>query len=106
MTCAQVLSLIEENTAAALHYGIDRVFEEPNTVVYYNMGASAVQVRRALSAPYMRGRYLSLPTWCPHLCRRAGVRRHVLRLPGELQMGGWVDVRRRGRRRSCPLTCL
>ena len=44
----QVLSLIEENTAAALHYGIDRVFEEPNTVVYYNMGASAVQEVRAL----------------------------------------------------------
>ena len=32
-------SLIEENTAAALHYGIDRVFEEPKTILYYNMGA-------------------------------------------------------------------
>ena len=61
MCLPQVLSLIEENTAAALHYGIDRVFEEPNTVVYYNMGASAVQVRRALSAPYLGRRYLSLP---------------------------------------------
>ena len=40
----RVLSLIEENTAAALHYGIDRVFEEPKTILYYNMGASAVQV--------------------------------------------------------------
>jgi hypoxia up-regulated 1 len=40
----RVLSLIEENTAAALHYGIDRVFEEPKTVLYYNMGASSVQV--------------------------------------------------------------
>ncbi len=40
----RVLSLIEENTAAALHYGIDRVFEEPHTIVYYNMGASTTQV--------------------------------------------------------------
>ena len=30
----RVLSLIEENTAAALHYGIDRVFEEPKTILY------------------------------------------------------------------------
>lgn len=40
----KVLSLIEENTAAALHYGIDRVFEQPQTVLYYNMGAGSVQV--------------------------------------------------------------
>lgn len=40
----KVLSLIEENTAAALHYGIDRVFEQPSTVLYYNMGAGSVQV--------------------------------------------------------------
>ena len=73
-----MLSLIEENTAAALHYGIDRVFEEPNTVVYYNMGASAVQV--------------SVATYSAYQVR--------------LQMGGRADVRRRGRRRSCPLTCL
>lgn len=39
-----ILSLIEENTAAALHYGIDRVFEEPKTVLYYNLGAGSVQV--------------------------------------------------------------
>ncbi len=40
----RVLSLIDENTAAALHYGIDRVYEEPYNVLLYNMGASAVQV--------------------------------------------------------------
>merc|ERR1719502_723016 len=40
----RVLSLIEENTAAALNYGIDRVFEEPHTVLYYNMGANSLQV--------------------------------------------------------------
>ena len=44
--------MIEENTAAALHYGIDRVFEEPNTVIYYNMGASAVQVSIATYSSY------------------------------------------------------
>jgi hypoxia up-regulated 1 len=40
----RVLSLVEENTAAALHYSIDRVYEEPYTVLFYNMGASSVQV--------------------------------------------------------------
>jgi hypoxia up-regulated 1 len=40
----KVLSLIEENTAAALHYGIDNIFETPQTVLYYNMGAGSVQV--------------------------------------------------------------
>lgn len=40
----KVLSLIEENTAAALHYGIDRTFDQPQTVLYYNMGAGSVQV--------------------------------------------------------------
>ena len=40
----KVLSLIEENTAAALHYGMDRTFEEPTVVMYYNMGAGSVQV--------------------------------------------------------------
>jgi hypoxia up-regulated 1 len=40
----RVLSLIEENTAAALHYGIDRVFDKPHTILYYNMGASSIQV--------------------------------------------------------------
>lgn len=39
-----VLSLIEENTAAALNYGMDRNFDEPTTVLFYNMGASSVQV--------------------------------------------------------------
>lgn len=44
MADLNVLSLIEENTAAALHYGVDRVFEQPETVVFYNMGAASVQV--------------------------------------------------------------
>jgi len=39
----KVLSLIEDNTAAALHYGKDNVFEN-TTVLYYNMGSSSTQV--------------------------------------------------------------
>jgi hypoxia up-regulated 1 len=39
-----VLALIDETTAAGLHYGIDRIEEEPQNVLFYNMGASALQV--------------------------------------------------------------
>jgi hypoxia up-regulated 1 len=40
-----VLGLIEENTAAALHYAMDKSFEDREQVLlFYNMGASAVQV--------------------------------------------------------------
>lgn len=39
-----VLALIDENTAAGLHYGIDRIDDEPVNVLFYNMGASALQV--------------------------------------------------------------
>lgn len=39
-----VLSLIEENTAAALHFGMDRSADEaPKTLLLYNMGAGGVQ---------------------------------------------------------------
>merc|ERR1712038_2252116 len=39
-----VLALIDENTAAGLHFGIDRIDETPQNFVFYNMGASALQV--------------------------------------------------------------
>lgn len=39
-----VLALIDENTAAGLHYGIDRIEDEPQNIMFYNMGASALQV--------------------------------------------------------------
>ena len=39
-----VLALIDENTAAGLHYGIDRIDDEPQNIMFYNMGASALQV--------------------------------------------------------------
>jgi hypoxia up-regulated 1 len=41
-----ILTLIEENTAAALHYGIDRVFDTPYNVLFYNMGAGSTQVHK------------------------------------------------------------
>ena len=44
MADLNVLSLIDENTAAAVHFGIDRVFDEPHNVLIYNMGASMIQV--------------------------------------------------------------
>lgn len=47
----KVLSLIEDNTAAALQYGKDNVFEN-KTVLYYNMGASATQVTVAQYSNY------------------------------------------------------
>mmetsp|Transcript_28468 Transcript_28468/g.48847 ORF Transcript_28468/g.48847 Transcript_28468/m.48847 type:complete len:933 (-) Transcript_28468:116-2914(-) len=40
----KVLSLIEENTAAALHYSLDRTFETPTHVMFFNMGAGATDV--------------------------------------------------------------
>lgn len=40
----KVLSLIEENTAAALHYSLDRTFDTPTNVMFFNMGAGATEV--------------------------------------------------------------
>jgi len=40
----KVLSLIEENTAAALQYGMDNTFDQPTNILFYNMGAGSVQV--------------------------------------------------------------
>ena len=40
-----VLSLVDENTAGGIHYGIDRVFENTtHHMILYNMGYSATQV--------------------------------------------------------------
>jgi hypoxia up-regulated 1 len=40
----KVLSLIDENTAAALNFGMDKMYEEPQIILFYNLGASALQV--------------------------------------------------------------
>ena len=39
-----VLGLLEENTAAALHFAMDKLLDEPKKYLFYNMGGSAVQV--------------------------------------------------------------
>lgn len=39
-----VLSMIDDNTAAALQFAIDRTVEEPQTILYYNLGSSSAQV--------------------------------------------------------------
>lgn len=40
----KVLSLIDENTASALNFGMDKAFEEPQIYLFYNLGASSLQV--------------------------------------------------------------
>jgi len=54
-----VLALINENTAAALHFGIDRIDEKPLTYLFYNMGAGSLQVSvvRYLSYPHKATKY-------------------------------------------------
>ena len=49
-----VLGLVEENTAAAVHYGIDRVTEEnsTHTLLLYNMGATSTQVSVVVYTSY------------------------------------------------------
>jgi hypoxia up-regulated 1 len=39
-----VLELIDENTAAAVQYAMDKKFEQDQLLLFYNMGASALQV--------------------------------------------------------------
>mmetsp|Transcript_11585 Transcript_11585/g.20926 ORF Transcript_11585/g.20926 Transcript_11585/m.20926 type:complete len:932 (+) Transcript_11585:194-2989(+) len=54
-----VLALINENTAAALHFGIDRIDEKPLNYLFYNMGAGSLQVSvvRYLSYPHKATKY-------------------------------------------------
>lgn len=40
----KVLGLIDENTASALNFGMDKTFEEPQIYLFYNLGASSLQV--------------------------------------------------------------
>lgn len=40
----KVLSLIDENTASAVNFGMDKAFDEPQIYLFYNMGASSLQV--------------------------------------------------------------
>lgn len=40
----KVISMVHENVAAATMFGIDRVDDEPITVLFYNMGAKDTEV--------------------------------------------------------------
>jgi len=40
----RVLSLIDENTASAVNFGMDKTFEEPQIYLFYNLGGSSLQV--------------------------------------------------------------
>lgn len=61
-----ILTLIEENTAAALQYGIDRIHETPTNVLYYNMGAEGIQVSLHDES---KASTLTIPRYCPGHCR-------------------------------------
>lgn len=39
-----VLGLIDENTASALNFGMDKMMEEPKIYLFYNLGGSSLQV--------------------------------------------------------------
>jgi hypoxia up-regulated 1 len=39
-----VLGIVEENTAAAIHYGIDRIENGTHTLLLYNMGSASTQL--------------------------------------------------------------
>jgi len=59
-----VLSLIDETTAAALHYGMDKIMEEPKILIFYNLGASSLQVSvvRFLSYQHKDSKYAKVKT--------------------------------------------
>lgn len=44
LTKIRVLSLMNENTAAALQFSIDRIYDEPTRVLFYNLGSTSLQV--------------------------------------------------------------
>jgi hypothetical protein len=46
----QVLGLMDENTAAALLFSVDNVYEEPTNIIFYNLGATSLQVRTSIGS--------------------------------------------------------
>lgn len=46
-----VLSLMDENTAAALQHSISQTYEEDTNVLFYNMGANSIQATIATFGP-------------------------------------------------------
>lgn len=45
LSCAQVLSLVDENFAAGVRYSIDFTYNETTHILIYNMGNTQTQVR-------------------------------------------------------------
>jgi hypoxia up-regulated 1 len=54
-----VLALIDETTAAALQYGMDKIEETPKIIVFYNLGAFSLQVSvvKFLSYQFKESKY-------------------------------------------------
>jgi hypoxia up-regulated 1 len=64
-----VLTLLDENTAAALHYAMDKSFEKDNEqlLLFYNMGASALQVSVIRFYNYLQPQKYGAPKSVPAL---------------------------------------
>ncbi|TFJ83042.1 hypothetical protein NSK_005667 [Nannochloropsis salina CCMP1776] len=52
----KILGLIDENTAAALLFAVDNVYEQPTNIIFYNLGASSLQVSLVEMSSYVTGR--------------------------------------------------
>ena len=52
----RVLSLIDENTAAAVQFGLDRMYEEKRRVLFYNCGAENVQASLVEYSTFSEGK--------------------------------------------------
>ncbi|CAM9761396.1 unnamed protein product [Chrysoparadoxa australica] len=76
-----VLQLLDENTAAALHFATSHTYDEPHTILYYNMGASSTQV--------------SIITYSPKKVKGNNVGQITVRGKGwDSHLGGyWFDLR-------------
>jgi hypoxia up-regulated 1 len=63
-----VLTLMDENTAAALHYAMDKNFENnEQLLLFYNMGASALQISVIRFYNYMQPQKYGAPKSVPAL---------------------------------------
>lgn len=62
-----VLSLIDENTAAALHYGMDKTFDTEQLILFYNMGGSSLQVSLVRFFQYLQPQKYGQPKSIPSL---------------------------------------
>ncbi|KAG5182248.1 heat shock protein 70 [Tribonema minus] len=80
LSALNALSFIDENTAAALQYAIDRPKDKPHNVLFYNMGAGSTQV--------------SVVTYGPKMVKDSNVGQFTLRGKAwDTSLGGhWFDL--------------